>query len=214
VGAIRAVAEPRQRSDGVSLEELLEQVAAGDRPAFDRLYELFQSRVYGLVVKVLVDRDQAQEVAQEVFLQLWRQASRFDSSKGTAVSWVMRIAHSRAVDRVRICQASSLRDSRYAATEHAAEVDTVVEEVLLHAEQSAMRAALLRLSGLQLESIRLAYYCGMSTVQISAHLGVGRATVKTRIRDGLIKLAADLRSAAPEESSRSGASAAYVGCGR
>jgi len=214
VGAIRAVAEAGRRSTGVSLEALLDQVAAGDRSAFDRLYELFQSRVYGLVVKVLIDRDQAQEVAQEVFLQLWQQASRFDGSKGSAMSWVMRIAHARAVDRVRICQASSLRDSRYAAAAHVADIDTVVEDVLLRAEQSALRAALLRLSALQLESIQLAYYCGMSTVEISAHLGVGRATVKTRIRDGLIKLAADLRSAAPEEFTRSGASAAYVACGR
>lgn len=188
--------EPVPRFGVPDVEQLLVDVGTGDLAAFTAFYTLFSSRVFGLVAKVLVDGELAQEVTQEVFFQLWQQASRFDPERGSAVSWVLRIAHARAVDRVRTVSSRSRLDTGYAATSHVAETDTVVEDVLLHAEQRAMRAALLRLSPIQRESIQLAYYSGMTAQEISVHLGVGRSTVKTRIRDGLRKLGIDLATRA------------------
>ena len=177
-------------------ERLVADIAHGDYLAFDEFYALFQSRVFGLAYKLLLDHGQAEEVTQEVFLQLWQQASRFDPARDSAVAWVFRITHARAVDRVRASQRSSVRDSRYVSGIHVIETDVVVEDVLVRADQSMVREALLRLSPIQRESIQLAYFSGMTTQQISEHIGVGRPTVKTRIRDGLKKLAFELSTPA------------------
>lgn len=171
---------------------LLEKVALGDRSAFADLYVLVEHRVFGLVVTVLRDREQSREVVQEVFLQLWQQAERFDGSRGSGESWVLHLAHSRAVDRVRVCQTSSVRDTRYASLGHVPDTDTVIWDVLVRDQQAMVRSALARLTAGQRESIVLAYYSGMTTQQIADHIGVNRATVKTRIRDGLRKLHVDL----------------------
>jgi RNA polymerase sigma-70 factor (ECF subfamily) len=176
-------------------EELLAGIAKGDYAAFREFYEIFQNRVFGLAMKLLRDQGQAEEVAQETFLQLWQQASRFDRARGSAVAWVLRITHARSVDRIRASQRSAIRDSRYVAGNHTVETDTVVEDILLRADQLRVRRALLQLSAIQRESIQLAYYSGVTTQQIADHLGVARPTVKTRIRDGLIRLASELRAA-------------------
>lgn len=175
---------------------LLTKVGLGDRFAFADLYVLVEHRVFGLVVTVLRDREQSREVVQEVFLQLWLQAERFDGSRGSGESWVLHLAHSRAVDRVRVCQTSSARDARYAALGRVPDTDTVIWDVLVHDQQATVRLALGRLTPGQRESIVLAYYLGMTTQQISDHIGVNRATVKTRIRDGLRKLHVDLGGSA------------------
>ena len=179
---------PRVRS----AEALMSDISRGDKEAFSDLYLLFGHRVFGLVAKVLVDREQAKEVTQDVFFQLWREAARFDRERGSAASWIFRVAHARAVDRVRLCNNSSNRDTRYAASGHLVEIDTVVERVLIRSDQSEVRSALLRLTPIQRESILLAYYGGLSTVEIAEQIGVLRATVKTRLRDGLIRLSAEL----------------------
>ena len=176
----------------VSVEPLLELVAAGDRSAFETLYSQYQARVFGIVLRVLRDQAQAQEVTQEVFLQLWQQASRFDATRSSTSSWVLHIAHSRAVDRVRACQSASGRDTRYAAAVQDVDYDTVTEEVLHREETASLRQSLQRLAPLQRESILLAYFGGLSTAEISQHLGVNRSTIKTRIRDGLKRLATEL----------------------
>lgn len=176
--------------------QLLEKVALGDRSAFNDLYSRVENRVFGLVVTVLRDHEQSREVVQEVFLQLWQQAERFDGTRGNGDSWILHLAHSRAVDRVRLCQTSSVRDARYAALGHVPDSDTVIWDVLVRDQQATVRSALGRLTPGQRESIVLAYYSGMTTQEISDHIGVKRATVKTRIRDGLRKLQGDLGPAA------------------
>ena len=175
--------------------ELLLKIAQGDSQAFSVFYGMVEHRVFGLVVTVLRDQEQSREVTQEVFLQLWLQADRFDGSRGTGEAWILHLAHARAVDRVRLCQSSGVRDARYAALGHVPDTDTVVWDVLLRDEQAIVRAAIARLTPGQRESIVLAYYSGMTTQEISDHIGVKRATVKTRIRDGLRKLSADLAPA-------------------
>lgn len=171
---------------------LLTKVAQGDRSAFNELYSLVENRVFGLVVTVLRDHEQSREVVQEVFLQLWQQAGRFDGTRGKGDAWILHLAHSRAVDRVRTCQTSSVRDARYAALGHVPDSDTVIWDVMVRDQQATVRSALARLTAGQRESIVLAYYSGMTTQEISDHIGVKRATVKTRIRDGLRKLHGDL----------------------
>lgn len=174
---------------------LLARIAAGDRTAFDQLYTDHRARVYGIVLTLLRDRAQSEEVTQEVFVQLWQQASRFDGLRGSTTAWIQHVAHARAVDRVRFCQSSLARDTGWFAGGHHIDVDTVVENVLHREEQSLLRAALLRLPALQRESIVLAYYAGLTTAEISDRLAVNRSTVKTRIRTGLQRLAIDLGGA-------------------
>jgi RNA polymerase sigma-70 factor (ECF subfamily) len=206
-----ATQEPARSFEDDDVVLLLGAVANGDQVAFDRLYTHFRSRVFGLAARIVIDRDQAQEVTQEVFLQLWQQAARFDPSRGSAISWVLRITHARAVDRIRNSHSSSVRDTRYAAAGHVADTDTVVEQALLREEQLVLRSALVLLSPVQRESIQLAYYSGLTTLEISERLGVRRATVKTRIRDGLIRLGAELRSPSEATPARTGSSAAASG---
>ena len=148
--------------------------------------------MFAVVLSVLRDFAQSQEVAQEVFLQVWQQATRFDPAQGSTGAWLKRLARRRAIDRVRLCDSAGARDTRYTVDNFTVDADTVIEQVLARQEQRAVRDALGRLRPLQRESIVLAYYAGMSTAEISQQLGVNRATVKTRIRDGLIKLAVDL----------------------
>ena len=171
---------------------LLSQIAGGDNAAFDKLFATHHSLVLAVVVAVLRDAAQSQEVTQEVFLQVWQQAARFDPAQGSTGAWLKRLARRRAIDRVRLCDSTGARDTRYATDNFIVDADTVIEQVLARQEQRAVRDALGRLRPLQRESIVLAYYAGMSTAEISQQLGVNRATVKTRIRDGLIKLAVDL----------------------
>ena len=169
-------------------EVLLTRVATGDVAAFDHLYGQLQGQVYGVVVRLLIDRHQAQEVAQEAWLQIWQQATRFDPRRGSAVAWIMRIAHARAVDRIRSANASRLRDTAAAAGNHLIASDVVVESALLSIEQSRLREQLPHLSDKHRQSIDLAYFGGLSLPAISELLALPLGTVKTRIRDGLLRL--------------------------
>jgi len=174
------------------LDALLMKVALGDQAAFESVYDQMGGPVYGLARKVLRDPAQSEEVAQEVLLEVWRTASRFDPSRGSAAAWVLTIAHRRAVDRVRSEEAAAERDTHYAAANGpAAEgevADTVAESVTAGLEAERVRRCLDGLTELQRESITLAYYRGYTYPQVAAALKVGLSAVKTRIRDGLIRL--------------------------
>lgn len=172
--------------------ELLQRIAAGDQPAFARLYDLLSPRVFGLILRVLVDRAQGEEVLQEVFLEIWRSASRFAPNKGQGRSWVLTIAHRRAVDRVRASQASSDRDARVGLRDLDVAHDGVVEQVELKMEAERVTAALRSLPEAQREALTLAYYGGYSQSEIAALVGAPLGTIKTRIRDGLSRLRAEM----------------------
>ena len=170
------------------LEDLLVKVAKGDQDVFAAVYDRISAPVYGLVRRVLRDASQSEEVTQEVLLAVWRAAARFDENQGSGMAWVMTMAHRRAVDRVRSEQATADRHHRFGAQEVEPDYDSVAESVETRLDQEAVRRCLDALTDLQRESVTLAYYQGMSYREVSEHLGLPLGTVKTRMRDGLIRM--------------------------
>ncbi len=177
--------DPAQRSDP-DLDKQLTLVARGDQAAFEAVYDRLAAPVYGLIRRVLRDPAQSEEVTQEVLLEVWRTASRFDPAKGSAATWVLTIAHRRAIDRVRSETAAAEREQRSASAPIA--VDETAESVEASLEAERVRRCLDGLTELQRESITLAYYGGYSYPQVAALLDTALGTIKTRIRDGLIRL--------------------------
>ena len=174
------------------IAELLGRVAGGDQAAFARLYDLLSPRAFGLILRVLVDRAQSEEVLQEVFLEVWQSASRFAPNRGQGRSWVLTIAHRRAVDRVRSSQASSDRDVRAGFRDLDVAHDGVSEQAELRIEGEKVAAAMSSLPDAQREALTLAYYGGYSQSEIAALVGSPLGTIKTRMRDGLSRLRAEM----------------------
>ena len=168
------------------LPDLLERVARGDRDAFEHLCQQIAAPVFGTVRAVLRDLPQSEEVAQEVLVEVWQSASRFDPCRGGALAWVTTIAHRRAVDRVRSEQRSAQRELRAAA--HTVAYDEVAETAQANLDAERVRRCLRSLTDLQREAVTLAYYGGYTYRQVAALLGVAAGTVNTRMRDGLIRL--------------------------
>jgi RNA polymerase sigma-70 factor, ECF subfamily len=170
------------------LERLLALVARGDEQAFAELYRQVAAAVFGLVTRVVRNPAQAEEVTQEVFVELWRTASRFDPARGSARSWIMTCAHRRAVDRVRSAERAARRDDLAGRRDQGRPYDEVVEQVEASLEREHVRRGLDALTDLQREAVVLAYYGGYTHREIAELLGVPSGTVKTRLRDGLIRL--------------------------
>ncbi|MDF4252011.1 MULTISPECIES: sigma-70 family RNA polymerase sigma factor [unclassified Streptomyces] len=172
----------------VELGDLLVRVARGDQDAFAAMYERVVGPVFGLVRSVLRDPSQSEEVTQEVLVEVWRVAARFDPAKGTAMTWVMTLAHRRAVDRVRSEQSASDRELRAAQLSGSRDYDHVVEQVEARLEREQVRRCLRTLTQIQRQSVTLAYYKGLTYREVAELLSQPLGTVKTRLRDGLIRL--------------------------
>lgn len=175
-------------SAGDLAAELLARVASGDQNAFAELYDLLSARVFGLILRIVVNRAQSEEVLQEVFFEIWQSAARFAPNKGQGRSWILTIAHRRAVDRVRASQSSSDRDVRVGMRDIEVAHDSVAEQVQLSIEGERVGRALTQLPEAQREAIVLAYYGGYSQSEISVLTGTPLGTIKTRMRDGMSRL--------------------------
>ena len=165
----------------------IERAASGDQAAFAEFYDEVSPVVFGIISKVLRNQAMAEEVTQDVFLELWKQAPRYDRSKGSPRAWAATVAHRRAVDRVRSEESSRARDeadARLGAVDH----DVVAEEVATSLDRQQVLAALAQLTAPQREALSLAYYGGHTYREVAAMLDVPEGTIKTRIRDGLIRL--------------------------
>jgi RNA polymerase sigma-70 factor (ECF subfamily) len=176
----------RAEGNGQDLAGLLARVARGDHAAFEAVYDHLAGPVYGVARKVLRDPAQSEEVAQEVMLQVWRTASRFDAARGSAAAWVMMIAHRRAVDRVRAESAATARQQKL--TPGPVTGEDVAELAEAAVDRQQVRRCLGGLTALQAEAVKLAYYAGYTYPEAAGLLAVPLGTVKTRIRDGLIRL--------------------------
>jgi len=166
---------------------LLTRIGRGDDAALAELYDLMGSAVLGLARRIVRDPARAEEITQEVFVQAWQTAGRFDPDRGSGRTWLMTLAHRRAVDVVRHDQAARDREDRYDWTT-GPDHDVVVETATVRLEQQQVRRCLEGLTDLQREAIGLAYYQGHTYPEVAAKLGANLATVKTRMRDGLIRL--------------------------
>jgi RNA polymerase sigma-70 factor (ECF subfamily) len=172
----------------LDLEASLAGAAAGDHEAFAALYDGLAPIVFGVVRRVVKDRAHAEEVTQEVFVEIWRQAARFDPGRASVRTWAVMIAHRRAVDRVRSEQAHRDRHVRTYVAEPAA---ATPEETMVEVDdRRRARRAMATLPAVQRQALELAFYDGLTHVEIAERLDVALGTVKTRIRDGLIRLRA------------------------
>jgi RNA polymerase sigma-70 factor (ECF subfamily) len=171
-----------------AFDQLMTRVAGGDEQAFAELYRQLAPAVFGLVGKVVRNPAQSEEVTQEVFVEVWRRAARFDPGRGTARSWIMTCAHRRSVDRVRSAERAARRDDLAGRRDQGRPYDEVAEQVETGLEHEQVRRSLDALTELQREAVVLAYYGGHTHREIAELLGVPSGTVKTRLRDGLIRL--------------------------
>ncbi|MFF8413969.1 ECF RNA polymerase sigma factor SigK [Streptomyces omiyaensis] len=170
------------------LADVMREVGQGDQQAFSTLYDALAPMVFGLVVRVLRDRAQSEEVAQEVMIDLWRQAARYRPEAGSVRTWAATVAHRRAVDRVRSAQAATDREHAQAAREHTTAYDEVAEQVETRLESEQVRRCLRGLTELQRQAVTLAYYRGLTYREVAETLHTPLPTIKTRMRDGLVRL--------------------------
>ncbi|MFD9539124.1 sigma-70 family RNA polymerase sigma factor [Streptomyces sp. NPDC060022] len=180
--------EAGQQPEEPDLDQLMLWTAQGDREAFTGVYDRAAGPVMGLVHRVLRDPAQSEEVVQDVLLEVWRTSGRFKPDRGSAMTWIMTLAHRRAVDRVRAAQAGADREHKAALLNSGTPFDEVTERVETHLEWQQVRRCVRALTDIQRESVTLAYYGGLTCKEVAQSLSVPLGTVKTRLRDGLIRL--------------------------
>ncbi len=172
--------------------DLIERIRQGDQSALDLLYERYSSPVYSLIWKILQSSEEAEDVALDVFWQVWRQADRYDPARGAPPAWIFTLARSRAIDRLR--SRSRREDRTISIDDPSLHFDPLDENaspdqvVSFRQSRDAVRTAMEKLSVVQREAVALAFLKGMTHVEISEKLGLPLGTVKTRIRQGLIRL--------------------------
>lgn len=184
----RLAAVPPADPEGWADADLMRAVARGDEPAFGVLYDRLARMVYGVVRRVVRDPSQSDEVTQEVFVEVWRTATRFSPERGSVRTWVLTMAHRRAIDRVRSEQATRDRTERVGHRDRVRPFDDVAEQVETRFEHQQVRAALDDLTDLQRQAVELAFYGGYTYREVAELLDAPLGTVKTRMRDGLIRL--------------------------
>jgi RNA polymerase sigma-70 factor, ECF subfamily len=178
--------DTREDAGPPGLDEMLVEDGGGEKAAFSQVYQRLAPSVFGLAKRVVRDPALAEDVSQEVFASVWRLATRYDPGKGSAQTWVLTLTHRRAVDLVRSDEAASRRESHTAAYD--TPFDTVHEQAATRIEREQVRRCLSALTDVQREVVMLAYYGGHTYAEVSALLQANLSTVKTRMRDGLVRL--------------------------
>jgi RNA polymerase sigma-70 factor (ECF subfamily) len=174
-----------------TLEDLMAAVASGDRAAYSKLYDEIADTVYGLAKKVVVDPSRAQEIAQDVLFEIWQKADRFDADRGSAITWIAVMTRRRAIDVVRSAESSRNREVRV-TKDPGAHPDPVGDDIVDREEHVHVRRAMASLTDLQREALELAFFHDLSHTQVAEVLDAPLGTVKTRIRDGLKRLSAEM----------------------
>jgi RNA polymerase sigma-70 factor (ECF subfamily) len=179
----------RSAEDRLADQDALARIGRGDTAALAELYDRHGRPLYSLALRILQDQGDAEDVVQEVFAQAWRQASRYDSSRGQVGAWLLTLARSRAIDRLRARRARPERVADQNAADSLIDQTAPADALLVSAEQVArVRAALDQLPLLQRMAIELAYYEGLTHTEIADRLEQPLGTVKTRIRTAMLKL--------------------------
>jgi RNA polymerase sigma-70 factor (ECF subfamily) len=172
--------------------ELLHAIARGDEQALASLYDRYKLILFSLVLRILHSRDEAEDVLQELFLQVWKRATDFDAARGRPFTWLVTMARSRAIDRLR-----SLNARNRATTEAARAADEewadAVTDAIRSEQSEIVRRALAELPEEQRRPLLLAYFEGLTQTEIAARLNAPLGTIKTRMRSGMLRLRASLR---------------------
>ncbi|TRX43647.1 sigma-70 family RNA polymerase sigma factor [Corynebacterium guaraldiae] len=174
------------------LNRLLVQTASADKHAFSALYDALAPTVYSVCLSVLRNPALAEEVAQDVFVEVWTSAAKFDPQRGNARSWVGRLAHGRAVDKLRSHVAAVQRDDRDSKLEHATFAEPIEDEALNNVEAHLLRRAVDEIGEPHSTAVALAFFDGLTHAELAESTGVPLGTAKTRVRDGIKKLKAVL----------------------
>jgi RNA polymerase sigma-70 factor (ECF subfamily) len=167
--------------------ELLHAVARGDEGALARLYDQYRVILFSLLVRILNSREEAEDVLQEVFLQVWRGAKNFDESRGRPFTWLVTLTRSRGIDRIRQLGARQ-RLADAAAQNNPEEASDAVADAMYSEQKEIMARALAELPEEQRRALDLAYFQGLTQSEIAEKLGTPLGTVKTRMRSGMMKL--------------------------
>lgn len=170
---------------GSTLDALLRRVAHGDTEAFAAFYDQTGPRVYGVVIGVLRDAGYSEETTQDTYLEVWRTATSYDATKGSALAWLLTTAHRRAVDRVRSEQAASQRESRYGAAGIEPSSDVVADAAIVEDDRRRVTECLGGLTDTQRRCVELAYYGGLTYAEVAQRLSANLSTIKSRMRDAL-----------------------------
>ena len=167
--------------------ELLAAIARKDEAAIAELYDRYRVILFGLLIRILTSREEAEDVLQEVFLQVWRRAGDFDEKRGRPFTWLVTLARSRGIDRLRSLAAKE-RVALARAREPSEEVSDAVADAFASEQRTLVTTALAQLPEEQKRPLTLAYFEGLTQSEIAAKLGAPLGTIKTRMRTGLMKL--------------------------
>jgi RNA polymerase sigma-70 factor (ECF subfamily) len=175
--------------------ELLHAIARGDEAALARLYDNYRVILFGLLVRILNSREEAEDILQDVFIQVWRRAKDFDEQRGRPFTWLVTLARSRAIDRLRQLGARQRLTAGVTQDQEQTErVSDALTDTVKAEEKATIQRALAQLPAEQRQTLLLAYFEGLTQSEIAARLGAPLGTIKTRMRAGMIKLRALLGS--------------------
>lgn len=165
----------------------MKAVAHGDEQALAQLYDRYRIILFGLLIRILHSREEAEDVLQEVFIQVWRRANDFDEQRGKPFTWLVTLARSRGIDRLRSLDARD-RVAQASARDASEEISNAVDDTFRSEQRQLVTSALAQLPEEQQHPLVLAYFDGLTQSEIATRLGAPLGTVKTRMRSGLAKM--------------------------